>query len=120
MLVVSDEEASQVIVPAPVAYELWNILTVGFLFIIDSIAFGIMVDITTRGPLSTTLIQERVGVHKWNMKIQIGQSTVLGTELLVLGTMLAICWLGRMRVAEREEELQEEIDYGMAESPRKV
>jgi len=120
MLVTSVEEFSALMTPPPIAYEVWNILSLGFLFILNSTAFGIMVDITTRGAMKSTLPAERIGSHKWNIKIQIGQTSVLGTEVLLLASMLVVCFLGRRRVMEAQENIQEEIDYDMMESPLKA
>ena len=117
MLIAPVDEVSAILAPHPIAYDLWNILSLGFLFIINSISFGIMVDITTNGPIKSTLPAERVGSHKWNLKIQYGQVAVLAVELVLLGAMIFICWFGRARVIEAQDNLQEEIDYDMMEAP---
>jgi hypothetical protein len=71
-----------------------------------------MVDITSRGAIKSTLPAERIGSHKWNIKVQIAQTTVLGTELVTLLAVLVICALGRMRFCEAKEKREAELEYG--------
>jgi len=96
----------------PMPCSLLNVIATTFLCIITTIAFSIMVDITTRGAIRGTLPAERVGSHKWNIKVQIAQTTVLGTELVTLLAVLAICALGRFRFAEAKEKREAELEYG--------
>jgi len=96
----------------PMPCSLLNIIATTFLCIITTIAFSIMVDITTRGAIRGTLPAERVGSHKWNIKVQIAQTTVLGTELVTLLAVLAICALGRIRFVEAKEKREAELEYG--------
>ncbi|PPQ82882.1 hypothetical protein CVT25_009699 [Psilocybe cyanescens] len=91
-------------VEMPIPFQTLNISCLVFLFILTAMAFGIMVDITSRGAMKSTLPAERIGSAKWNIKVQIGQTAVLGCELLVLGANLAICALGRRRVIEVNED----------------
>lgn len=97
-----------------VAFHMGNIAPLIFLIIINAVAFGIMVDITTRGALKSTLPAERIGSHKWNIKVQIAQTTVLGVELLTQLITLTVCALGWLRLREEEEMAQEEFEYGSA------
>jgi len=114
-VIIDDEESSFFLddldVEPPAPYSLTNIASLVFLVILNAIAFSIMVDITTRGAMKSTLPAERVGSHKWNIKIQIGQSSVLGVELLVLSAILTICALGRRRVIEEAEDRKDELEY---------
>jgi hypothetical protein len=97
-----------------IAIHMGNIASVIFLVIINLIAFSVMVDITTNGAVSSTLPAERIGSHKWNIKVEIGQTAVLGTELVMLSTILAICALGRKRYNIEQEDKIEEFEYGLA------
>jgi hypothetical protein len=99
-----------------IAYTMINVASHGFLLLINAIAFSIMIDINARGPLSSTLLAERLVSHKWNRPIQYGQTGVLGAELLVQGSLLTLAAMGWRSVSEWDEERQEEIDYGMAEA----
>jgi hypothetical protein len=96
----------------PMPCSLINIIATSFLCIITTIAFSIMVDITSRGAMKSTLPAERIGSHKWNIKVQIAQTTVLGTELVTLIAVLVICALGRMRFCEEKEKREAELEYG--------
>ncbi|KAF8183369.1 hypothetical protein BJ912DRAFT_548807 [Pholiota molesta] len=113
-IIIDDEESSFFLddpeVDPPAAYSRTNIASLVFLVILNAIAFSIMVDITTRGAMKSTLPAERVGSHKWNIKIQIGQSSILGVELLVLSTILTICTLGRKRIVDAVEERRSALD----------
>ncbi|PPQ72864.1 hypothetical protein CVT26_003489 [Gymnopilus dilepis] len=91
-----------------------NVAVVTFLVILDATAFIIMVDITRLGAIKSTLPAERIGSHKWNLKIEIGQTCVLGVELLVLCAILAICVSGRRRFIAEQKEKMDEMDYGLA------
>jgi len=109
-----DDDNSLHLAPEPsIAIHMANIAFLAFITITNIIAFSVMVDITTRGGLKSTLPVERIG-HKWNIKIQIGQTAVLGVELVVLSTILAICALGRRRFAIEQEEKDEELEYNLA------
>jgi len=114
-IIIDDEESSffhdDPEIEPPAAYSRTNIASMVFLVILNAIAFSIMVDITTRGAMKSTLPAERVGSHKWNIKIQIGQSSVLGIELLVLSTILAICTFGRKRMVDEAEERKSELEF---------
>jgi len=96
----------------PMPCGLFNIIATSFLCCITTIAFSVMVDITSRGAIKSTLPAERVGSHKWNIKVQIAQTTVLGTELVTLLAILVICALGRMRFSEAKEKREAELEYG--------
>jgi hypothetical protein len=96
----------------PMPCSLVNLIATTFLCIITTIAFSIMVDITTRGAIKSTLPAERIGSHKWNIKVQIAQTTVLGTEVVTLFAVLAICALGRFRFCEAKEKREAELEYG--------
>jgi len=97
-----------------IAIHMGNIASLIFLVILNAIAFSIMVDITTHGAINSTLPAERIGSHKWNLKVEIAQTTVLGTELLVLSTILAICAVGRRRYNIEQEDKMEDFEYGLA------
>ncbi|KDR81032.1 hypothetical protein GALMADRAFT_61472 [Galerina marginata CBS 339.88] len=109
-----DDDDSLHLAPEPsIAIHMANLAFLSFLTIINIIAFSIMVDITTRGGINSTLPIERIG-HKWNIKIQIGQTAVLGVELVLLGAILLISGLGRRRFAIEQEERDEEVEYNLA------
>ncbi|KAF9477193.1 hypothetical protein BDN70DRAFT_881493 [Pholiota conissans] len=113
-VIIDDEESSpfhETDIEPPAAYSITNIVALAFLVILNAIAFSIMVDITTRGAMKSTLPQERVGSHKWNIKVEIGQSSVLGAELLVLSALLTVCALGRNRLIEEAKARKEEMEY---------
>jgi hypothetical protein len=97
----------------PPAYNSINVAALTFLLILNAIAFSIMVDITSRGALKSTLPAERVGSHKWNIKVQIGQTSVLGAELLLLASNLALCAVGAKRIEEEKERREAELECGM-------
>lgn len=97
----------------PVAYGTPNIAGLIFLAILNALAFSVMVDITTRGAKASTLPAERVGSHPWNIKIEVAQTSVLGVELLVLGTILALCTLGSQKFTEEKERREAEVECGM-------
>ncbi|KAF8959607.1 hypothetical protein BDZ97DRAFT_1384345 [Flammula alnicola] len=116
-VIIDDDESSPLSVDTdavpPVAYSLTNIACLTFLLILNAIAFSIMVDITSRGAIKSTLPAERVG-PKWNIKVQIGQTSVLGAEMLVLGSLLTICAMGLKRVMDEKENKEAELEYGLA------
>ncbi|KAH9479157.1 hypothetical protein JR316_0007743 [Psilocybe cubensis] len=99
----------------PLPFQPLNIASLAFLSIITSMAFSVMVDITSRGAMKSTLPAERVGSHKWNIKIEIGQTAVLGCAMIALGLNLAVCLLGRRRVVEANEE-KEAREFGWVEN----
>ena len=94
------------------AFGLLNILCTSFLCIITAVAFSIMVDITTRGAKKSTLPVERIGSHKWNIKVQIAQTTVLGAELVTLMAALVFCAMGLKRFYDEKERREAEFEYG--------
>jgi hypothetical protein len=96
----------------PMAFGLLNIFCTSFLCIITALAFSIMVDITTRGAIRSTLPVERIGSHKWNIKVQIAQTTVLGAELVTLMTALVFCGMGLRRFHDQKERREAELEYG--------
>jgi hypothetical protein len=109
-----ENDGEDELLPVPeIAYSIFNVAAVAFIFIVNAVAFCIMVDITSRGAMSSTLPAERIGSHKWNIKIQIGQTTVLGLELLVLTVMLFTCILGWRRYVEDKERIEAEIECGV-------
>lgn len=113
-VIIDDEESSPLHnndgVEPPAAYSLTNIAFLVFLVILNAIAFSVMVDITTQGGVKSTLPAERVG-HKWNLHIQIGQSSLLGVELLTLSALLTISCLGRARLISEADNRKEELEY---------
>lgn len=110
----NDSEYLHVAEEPSIALHMGNIASLGFLAIINAIAFSIMVDITKTGAIGSTLPVERIGSHKWNIKVEIGQTAVLGVELVMLSTILSICALRRRRFNIEQEEKLEEFDYGLA------
>lgn len=116
-MIASEDEANNPLHLAEersVAFHTGNVASLLFLVIINALAFCVMVDITTRGAMKSTLPAERIGSHKWNIKVEIGQTSVLGVELVMLSTIFIICALGRRRYNMAEEEKLEEMDYGLA------
>ena len=97
--------------PRSIAFNKWSILALVFLFIANMIAFSIMVDVTTLGAMRGTLPAERLDSHKWNIKIEIAQTTVLGCQLLTIGTLLAISAWGWRCIILDEENRSEEFHY---------
>jgi len=109
-----ESDGEDELLPVPeIAYSIFNVGAVAFIFIVNAVAFCIMVDITSRGAMSSTLPAERIGSHKWNIKIQIGQTTVLGIELLVLTVVLFTCILGWRRHVDETERIEAEIECGV-------
>jgi len=109
-----DDDKALTMSEQAVAFHMGNIAPLVFLIIVNATAFGIMVDITTRGAMKSTLPAERIGSHKWNIKVQIAQTAVLGVELLVQLFMLVVCSRGWLRLKEEEEMAEEEFEYGSA------
>jgi hypothetical protein len=97
--------------PRSIAFNKWSIMALVFLFIANMIAFTIMVDVTTLGAMRGTLPAERLDSHKWNIKIEIAQTTVLGCQLLTIGTLLAISAWGWRCIILDEENRSEELRY---------
>ena len=97
--------------PPSIAFNKWSIMALTFLFIVNMIAFGIMVNVTTLGPALSTLPTERLGSHSWNIKIQKAQTIVLGCQLLTIGTLLGISFWGWRRIILDEENRSEECQY---------
>jgi hypothetical protein len=118
LAVIDDDESSSFIMDLepPMAFSLLNVLCTSFLCIITALAFSVMVDITTRGASKSTLPVERIGSHKWNIKVQIAQTTVLGAELLTLMAALVFCAMGLKRFYDEKEKREAEFEYG-AEIP---
>lgn len=114
LAVIDDDESSSLIMDSepPMAFGLLNVLCTSFLCIITALAFSIMVDITTRGASKSTLPVERIGSHKWNIKVQIAQTTVLGAELVTLMAALVFCAMGLKRFHDEKEKREAELEYG--------
>jgi len=108
MLAMDEDANSMPMATESIAFYMVNIVSLVFLFIINALAFAIMVDITTRGAINSTLPAERIGSAKWNIKVQIGQTAVLGAELLSLGAILIICAMGWKRLEDEKENREEE------------
>jgi len=114
LAVIDDDESSSLVMDLepPMAFSLLNVLCTSFLCIITALAFSTMVDITTRGASKSTLPVERIGSHKWNIKVQIAQTTVLGAELLTLMAALVFCAMGLKRFYDEKEKREAEFEYG--------
>jgi len=97
--------------PPSIAYNKWSLVALVFLLVTNIIAFSIMVDVTTLGGMRGTLPAERLGSHKWNIKIQKAQTVVLGCQVLVIGAILGISAWGRRRIIMEEESKSGEIQY---------
>jgi len=95
--------------PQSIAYNNWSLIALIFLLVATIIAFCIMVDITSLGAIRSTLPTERVGSHKWNIKIQMAQTTVLGCQVLAMGALLGITAWGRRRIVLDEENRSQEV-----------
>ncbi|KAF9558908.1 hypothetical protein CPC08DRAFT_709255 [Agrocybe pediades] len=109
-----DEDGPLTMAEPAVAFHMGNIAFIIFLCVINAVAFAIMVDITSQGALRSTLPIERIGSHKWNIKVQIAQTTVLGVSFLIQVITLTICSMGWRRLKEEEENAKEEYEYGSA------
>jgi hypothetical protein len=97
--------------PPSIAFNKWSIVVLTFLFLANLIAFCIMVDITALGAERSTLPAERLGSHKWNIKVQKAQTTVLGCQALSLGILLAISAWGRRCIVVEEESKSHHVEY---------
>jgi hypothetical protein len=94
-----------------IAYNKWSVIALVFLLIASIIAFSIMVDVTTLGALHGTLPAERLGSHKWNIKIQKAQTIVLGCQVLTIGALLGISAWGRRRIVTEQESRFGNVQY---------
>lgn len=114
MVVIDDDESTSLTMDLepPFAFTFLNVLFTSFLCIVTALAFSIMVDITSRGPSRSTLPVERIGSHKWNIKVQIAQTTVLGAELVTLIAALLFCAMGLKRLSDVKERREAELEYG--------
>jgi hypothetical protein len=81
--------------PQSIAFSKWSIAALVFLLAANLIAFSTMVNVTTLGAVRGTLPAERLGSHKWDIKIQIAQTAVLGCQLLAIGALPGISAWGR-------------------------
>jgi hypothetical protein len=97
--------------PLSIAFKKWNIAALFFLFATNLVAFGTMVNVTTLGAVSGTLPPERLGSHKWDITIQIAQTTVFGCQLLTIGVLLGISAWGRRCIILEEENRSQEAQY---------
>lgn len=94
--------------PPSIAFSNWNIAALVFLFAANLIAFSTMTNVTTLGSVLGTLPAERLGSHKWNIKIQMAQTIIHGCQLLIIGILLLIsAWGRRCIILEEENRLQE-------------
>jgi len=94
-----------------IAYNKWSLIALVFLLIGSIIAFSIMVDVTTLGALHGTLPAERLGSHKWNIKIQKAQTIVLGCQVLAIGALLGISAWGRRHIVKEQESRLGNVQY---------
>jgi len=91
--------------PPSIAFSYWSIGALFFLFALNFIAFSIMVNDTALGAVDSTLPSKS---HKWNIEIQLAQTTVIGCQLLTIGVLLGVSgWGRRCIVLEKENRLQE-------------
>jgi len=97
--------------PPSIAYNNLSLIALVFLLVANTIAFCIMVDVTTLGAMRSTLPAERVGSHQWNIKIQMAQTAVLGSQVLALGALVGISAWGRRRIILEEESKSGEIQF---------
>jgi hypothetical protein len=97
--------------PPSIAFNMWSLIVLIFLFLANLIAFCIMVDITVLGAMRGTLPAERLGSHRWNIKIQMAQTTVLGFQALSLAILLGISAWGRRCIIVEEESKCHEVQY---------
>jgi len=97
--------------PPSIAFNKWSLTVLTFLLLANLIAFGIMVDVTVLGAERSTLPAERLGSHKWDIKIQKAQTTVLGFQVLALGILLGISAWGRRCIVVEEESKSHEVQY---------
>lgn len=95
--------------PQSIAFNKWNIVSLFFLLAANFIAFSVMVDDTNvLGAMGRTLPAESSGLEKWDFKIHVTQTVVLGCQLLTIATMLGIsAWGRRSIILEKEDRLQE-------------
>jgi hypothetical protein len=91
--------------PPSIAFSYWSIAALFFLFALNLITFSIMVNGTALSAVDSTLPSES---HKWNIKIQMAQTTVIGCQLLTIVVLLGISgWGRRCIILEKEHRLQE-------------
>jgi hypothetical protein len=94
--------------PPSIAFSYWSIAALFFLFALNFIAFSIMVNVAALGAVDSTLPSES---HKWNIKIQMAQTTVVGCQLLTIGVLLGISGWGRRCIILEEENRLQEAEY---------
>lgn len=92
--------------PPSIGFSKWNIISLTFLLAVNFIAFSVMVNATTvLGAI------ESLGLQKWDFKIQVTLTVILGCELLTIATTLVISAWGRRRIILEEENRLQEAQY---------
>lgn len=101
-------------------HHMGTLLSLTFLNIIYLVAFGLMMDITIRGGKKSTLPAERAEgmTFPWDIRIQIAQTALVGVEALTLGIILATSLIGRARIAQPQDEEQENVEFGLQRSEK--
>jgi hypothetical protein len=94
--------------PPSIAFNKWNIISLILLLAANFVALGVVVDDTT---LFGGLPVELFGLQKWNFKIQLAQTIILGFQLLTIATTLGISALGRRRIFLEEDNRLQEAQY---------
>lgn len=104
----------------PVSQSLPVVCLFLLLALLHLIAFILMVSITIEGAVRSTLPAERDPsvTYPWNIKVQIGQTACIGVQTLILIACFGTGYAGRSRVTEAENELRDEIEWGVTEAPK--
>jgi len=100
--------------PPSIAFSMWNIASLIFLFAANFIAFSVTVDdanVLLRAMMSGTLSVEPLGLREWNFEIQVSQTVIVGCQLVTIATILGISARGWRRIILEEENRLQEAQY---------
>lgn len=100
--------------PPSIAFSLWNIASLIFLFAANFIAFSVTVDdanVLLRAMMGGTLSVEPLGLQEWNFEIQVSQTVIVGCQLVTIATILGISARGWRRIILEEENRLQEAQY---------
>jgi len=97
--------------PPSIAFSKWNILSLTFLLAVNFIAFSVMANETTILGVMGGKPLESLGLPKWDLKILVTLTVILGCELLTIATTLGISAWGRRRIILEEENRLQEAQY---------
>ena len=97
--------------PPSIAFSKWNVISLFFLLAVNFIAFSVMANDTTILGAAGGKPVRPLGLQKWNFKIQVTLTVLLGCQLITIATTLGISAWGRRRIIAEEKSRLQEAQY---------